>query len=253
MGDWSAAQYLKFKSQRTQPAKDLAARVRTSYNPKTAVDIGCGPGNSTAVLHEYFPNTDILGIDSSPNMIETAKTAHPELQFALGDAANLTGHYDLLFSNACLQWIPNHRELIPALLSHCNEGGTLAVQVPANYDEPLFRLIDKMIDDPKWELRGRNLRTIGTLTPAEYIEVLGECAASFDFWETKYYHILENHKAMVEWVKGTKLRPYLEALGEEKGKAFEEELLNRAIPLYPTLPNGNVVFGFRRLFFTAIK
>ncbi len=113
MSDWNSTQYLKFKNERTQPAVDLAMRIKN--NPKTIVDIGCGPGNSTSVLRDIFPYADILGIDNSPNMIEKAKAEHPDISFRLCDALSLDGKYDLLFSNACLQWIPDHETLIPSL------------------------------------------------------------------------------------------------------------------------------------------
>lgn len=120
MADWSSSQYLKFKNQRTQPAVDLAMRV-VEKRPKTVVDIGCGPGNSTAVLRRIFPDAELLGIDSSPDMIERARREHPDLQFRLCDARALEGQYDLLFSNACLQWIPDHASLIPALMDKLRE------------------------------------------------------------------------------------------------------------------------------------
>lgn len=137
MADWNPLQYLKFETQRTQPARDLLMRLK-AYTPHTVADIGCGPGNSTAAVAECFPNAELIGIDSSPNMIEKAEAKYPELKFRLCNALELEGKYDLLFSNACLQWIPNHAILIPALMSKLNEKGVLAVQMPMNSQEPLF-------------------------------------------------------------------------------------------------------------------
>ncbi len=251
MSDWNSTQYLKFKNERTQPAVDLAMRIKN--NPKTIVDIGCGPGNSTKVLRNVFPDASIVGIDNSPNMIEKAKSEHIDIDFRLCDALSLDGKYDLLFSNACLQWIPDHDTLIPSLMGKLNEGGILAVQVPMNGDEPLFRLIREVANEPKWELSGVKLQPNETLTPPEYYNILSACSSAFDMWEVKYYHTMPDHKALVAWVKGTRLRPYLDYLGAEKGAEFEAEIIERSKKLYPIMADGNVILGFRRFFFTATK
>ena len=243
-------QYLKFKNERTQPALDLAMRVRGRF-PKTIVDIGCGPGNSTSVLKSLFPASDILGIDNSRNMIEKAQKENPHIRFELCDALSFKGKYDLLFSNACLQWIPDHDKFIPALMSKLNDGGMLAVQIPMNSEEPLFRLIKEVASEPKWNLGEIMEQTNGTLKPVEYYNILSKCSSSFDIWETKYNHSLLNHRSLVEFVKGSRLRPYLEYLGGEKGREFEEEIIERSKALYPTMADGSVVLGFRRFFFVA--
>lgn len=252
MADWSSEQYLKFGEQRTRPARDLAACIRHSA-PKSAVDIGCGPGNSTSILREFFPDADLLGIDSSANMIERAKMEHPEIPFRVCDARSLSGRYDLLFSNACLQWIPDHFSLIPFLMDNLNDNGVLAVQIPMNGEEPLFKLIREIAQEPEWGLRDVPLQPNETLTPQEYINILAGCTSSFDAWETKYYHRLQDHRALVEWVKGTRIRPYLEHLSAAKGAAFENEILHRVQELYSVMENGEVVLGFRRFFFVAVK
>ncbi|HIZ56687.1 MAG TPA: methyltransferase domain-containing protein [Firmicutes bacterium] len=252
MADWNSNQYLKFKNQRTQPAVDLAMRVINSH-PKTIADIGCGPGNSTAVLKGIFPDADILGVDNSPNMIEKAQKEHPDIPFCLCNALDLEGKYDLLFSNACLQWIPDHDTLIPALMDKLNDGGVLAVQIPMNGEEPLYKIIEEVAADSKWGLQSMTLPPNETLTPYEYFEILTSCSSRFDIWETKYYHNLEDHKALVEWVKGTRIRPYLAFLGEKRGEEFENEIVNRATKIYPVRRSGGVILGFRRFFFTAEK
>lgn len=252
MADWNANQYLKFNNQRTRPAVDLAMRVM-NRDPKTIVDIGCGPGNSTAVLKQIFPGAEIIGIDNSPSMIERARKEHPDIAFHLCDALVLEGKYDLIFSNACLQWIPNHSALIPALMERLNDGGVLAVQIPMNGDEPLFRLIGEVADEPKWGLRDIPMPANGTLTPPEYYDILTGCSSDFDIWEIKYYHPLAEHKALVDWVKGTRLRPYLNALGDKRGAEFENEILDKVKEIYPVRKSGEVVLGFRRFFFVAEK
>lgn len=252
MSEWNSTQYLKFKKQRTQPAVDLAMRV-LDHNPKTIADIGCGPGNSTFVLKEIFPNADLLGIDNSMNMIEKAQSEHPDIKFRLCDALALENKYDLLFSNACLQWIPDHANLIPAFMDKLNDGGVLAVQIPINGEEPLFKLIKEVAAEPKWGIQEVKLQRNETLTTSEYFDILTDCSSAFDIWETKYYHHLTDHKALVEWVKGTRLRPYLTFLGEKLGEEFENEIVEKAKKLYPVRKSGGVVLGFRRLFFTAKK
>lgn len=252
MADWNSEQYLKFREQRTQPARDLAMRIQHSA-PKSAVDIGCGPGNSTSILKEIFPDIDLLGIDSSTNMIERAKAEHPDIAFHVCDARSLSGNYDLLFSNACLQWIPDHASLIPFLMEHLCEHGALAVQIPMNSEEPLFRLIGEIAQQPEWGLRDVPLQPNETLTPQEYFNILSKCSSSFDIWETKYYHRLQDHKALVEWVKGTRIRPYLEHLSKAKGAAFENEIICQAKAIYPPVKTSEVVLGFRRFFFVAVK
>ncbi len=252
MADWNSLQYTKFIAQRTQPARDLAVRL-ASFAPRKAVDIGCGPGNSTRLLRDIFPQASILGIDSSPNMIAKAKEDHPELDFCVCDARSLDGRFDLIYSNACFHWIPDHRTFLPALMDKLNAGGVLAVQMPYNNAEPLYRIINETVADPKWGFDSTRLENNLTLSPKEYDEILSGCSSSFDIWETKYYHRMPDHQSLFEWVKSAKLRPYLDPLTEEKGKELEAEIVAKAKKEYPVMSDGNVVFGFRRLFFTAIK
>lgn len=250
MADWNSEIYLRFKKERTQPAIDLVNRVRT-YSPNKIADIGCGPGNSTAVLKNVFPNTDILGIDSSKNMIEKAKVEHADISFSLCDVHGLGGGYDLLFSNACLQWIPNHKTLLPELMGKLNDGGVLAVQFPMNRKEPLYQIIEEVSADSKWGLENTYFETNGTLQPDEYYDVLSACSSNFQIWETVYCHALPSHQALVDWVKGTRLRPTLNALSEEKEFAFEKEILRRTKEVYQVQKNGCVLLHFRRFFFVA--
>lgn len=252
MSGWDAALYLRFQQERTQPARDLAARVQ-SLKPARAADIGCGPGNSTAVLAKVFPNAHILGIDSSENMIAKAQKEHPELTFRCCDARELENGYDLLFSNACLQWLPDHERLIPQLMGKLSPGGCLAVQIPMNTEEPFFRLMVEVLSEPRWNSLQPSNEANATLEPAQYHAILSDCASDFSIWEVKYYHLLPDHKALVDWVRGTRLRPYLSQLDEQEQKELTAELEARAKPLYPIQKNGGVLLGFRRFFFTAMK
>ena len=251
MTDWNSTLYLKFKKERTQPAIDLANRIRT-YHPEKIADIGCGPGNSTEVLKSVFPDSEIHGIDNSQDMIVKARKEHPELTFCLCDVKDVQSGYDMFFSNACLQWIPDHASLIPGLMDKLNNKGILAIQLPMNQEEPLFCIIDEVASDSRWGL-GKRFQTNGALRPDEYYDILSDCSSDFQMWETVYYHALPSHQALVDWVKGTRLRPYLDALDSGNAAKFENEILRRTVEAYPVRTDGNVLLRFRRFFFVAVK
>lgn len=252
MSEWNSDLYLKFKQQRTQPALDLAKRIE-KYNPLSVADFGCGPGNSTAVLKSVFPNARLIGVDNSANMIEKARRTYPDIEFVLGDIQNLNEKYDLIFSNACLQWVPNHNTLLPYLIKRLNDDGVLAVQIPINFNEPLFRIIKDTAEQSKFDFRQAYFEKNDALSPNEYYEILSRCASNFDIWETVYYHEMSSHEALIDWVRSTRLRPYLDCLNENDKKIFETELLEKVKEKYPIMENGNVILKFRRLFFVAIK
>ena len=252
MSDWNSALYLKFKKERTQPAADLAARLRT-YSPEKIADIGCGPGNSTAVLRSVFPKAELCGIDASQNMIEKARQEHPELKFILCDINDIGSGYDLFFSNACLQWVPDHIRLLPHLMQKLNAGGVLAVQMPMNQEEPLYRIIAEVTGASKWGFPKTCFESNSVLSPDEYYDILSECSADFQIWETVYCHALPSHQALVDWAKSTRLRPYLDALDDEKAALLESEILHGVQEAYPVRRSGNVLLHFRRFFFTAVR
>ncbi len=252
MSDWNPEKYLLFKKQRTQPSIDLANRVR-DCSAETIVDIGCGPGNSTAVLKDVFPHAKILGIDNSVNMINKAREQHSDLDFQVCSAEDLTGSYDLLFSNACLQWIPNHETLIPLLMGKLTENGVLAVQVPMNLNEPLFCIIREVAAEPGWDFENVCFEKNDTLSPEAYFDILSSCSSSFELWETVYYHAMPSHEHLIEWVRGTRLRPYLDVLDENRKVKFEQEILSKAREAYPFTASSEVILKFRRFFFVAHK
>lgn len=254
MADWNSAQYLKFATERTQPSFDLAARI-SSCNPAKAIDIGCGPGNSTAVLKQTFPHADILGVDSSENMIAAARKDYPYLQWRVCDATRdltpMAGEFDLVFSNACIQWVPDHPTLLKNMLGLLKKGGTLAVQVPMNFDEPIHQLIGEVSSSAKWGSHFQNPRIFYTLTPSEYFDLLSEYAAEFSMWSTTYYHVMESHDDILEWYRGTGLRPYLDALNESERPDFIQDIREQIKLRYPAQKNGKIIFRFPRFFFTA--
>ena len=250
--DWNTDLYLKFEKQRTQPAMDLAQRV-SGYHASKIADLGCGPGNSTAILKAVFPNAYLIGIDSSENMINKARSAHPDIKFALGAVQNLADTYDLIFSNACLQWIPNHKKLLPYLMSRLNDRGVLAVQVPNNEQSPLYKAVRQTAVEFPHDFSGTYYEQNPLLAPNEYYEILSKCSSSFEIWETIYYHSMPSHEELINWIKSTRLRPYSACLDENEQQAFKANLLSRIKPQYPITSDGQVIFKFKRLFFIAEK
>ncbi len=256
MPKWDATQYLKFADERTQPARDLVARIELEH-PRSIVDLGCGPGNSTATLRRRWPDAEIIGVDSSPEMIEAARRQHPEGQWVLADAGTWTADspFDLVCSNAALHWVPHHERLLPHLLGQVRPGGALAVQIPAHYGSTAHQVIAEVSDDPDWRDLMRKARDAMTReTPEFYYHVLQPLASHLDLWETEYYHFLDGPGALVEWFRGTGLRPYLQALENDlQRRRFEEKLLAGFERSYPRQRDGRVLFPFRRLFFVAYR
>ena len=250
--EWNSSQYLLFENQRNQPAIDLIRRL-SGFEPDIIADLGCGPGNSTQLLRQAFPYAKIIGIDNSKNMITRAREEHEDLEFAEMDLRALSGKYDLLFSNACLQWVPGHETLIPELLEHLNPGGVFAAQFPMNDTEPVYQIIRDMAEEERWNFKNVEVDYNGSLTPHEYFNLLTRHCSSFQMWETKYYHDLKNHEALVEWVKGTRIRPFLVHLDDDGKKAYEKELLRRVKEMYTPMSNGEVIMCFNRFFMIGVK
>ena len=256
MPEWNAEQYSKFEKERTLPAIDLADSIN-SENVRTVLDVGCGIGNSTAVLKRRFPNARVIGADNSDDMLNAAGKNYPELEFIKLDAGkdivSISDRYDVVFSNACIQWIPDHRFLIKSLMELLNEQGTLAVQIPQQDKHPMHRIIKSVAESEKWTHKLPVSRVFYTLTEEEYFDILSELSDNFRMWETVYFHTMPSHKSIVEWYKGTGLRPYLEQLsGSDKGE-FENDVLTETQKYYPVQQNGKIIFRFPRLFFTAVK
>jgi len=256
MADWNSDQYLIFKDERTRPSIDLVNRLNIE-KPKKIIDIGCGPGNSTQVLAQRFPNAYILGVDNSSNMIKTAKGQYPNLQFKTCDAnkdlAMLDNDFDVVFSNACIQWIPNHNQLLKNMIGLLKKGGILAVQMPMNHKEPIHKIISEVSTNEKWKSEFINPRIFYNLTKSEYFDLLSEISSEFSIWETIYYHKLKSHNDIMQWYRGTGLRPYLDVLSDEKKKIFEQDIFERIIKEYPLQKNGEIIFRFPRFFFTAVS
>jgi trans-aconitate 2-methyltransferase len=256
MADWNSNLYLKFKNERTQPAIDLVNRIQHE-NPRIIIDIGCGPGNSTIVLKQRFPQATILGVDNSPNMIDTARKDFPEMDFQLCDAGRdldrLDQDFDIVFSNACIQWIPDHPTLLRKLIGRLRSGGVLAVQTPMNYQEPIHQIIGQVTTSPQWQEFFPHPRIFFNLTPSEYFDLLSEISAEFSIWETTYYHRLDSHQDIMAWYRSTGLKPYLDQLPAEMKSEFEAEILRDIEKYYLQQKNGKIIFRFPRFFFVSIK
>ena len=256
MPTWNADLYLQFATERTQPSIDLTARIQLE-GPRRIVDLGCGPGNSTAVLRGRWPGAELLGLDHSPDMIAKARADFPGGRWEQAEIPTWAPaeKFDLVFTNAALQWVPNHATLIPHLFAQVAAGGALAVQVPAHLESPLHRAILEIADDPEWCAGMRSAKWLLNVgTPEFYYDWLCPVASRIDLWVTTYQHVMSGPEAIVEWIRGTGLRPFLEALSNDDQRArFTARLLARAAADYPRRADGNVIFPFRRLFFVAYR
>ncbi len=254
MADWIATQYLKYEQERTRPAIDLLSRIPLD-NPSFCVDIGCGPGNSTALLSSRFPGAIISGLDRSPNMLATAKLRLPNVSFEQVDLRDWQPRrpYDLIFANAVLQWVPDHKVLFPRLALLLSNGGCLGVQMPDNLHEPTHFLLRKIAVEGTWTiklLRETETRArIGTIE--DYYGWLATSCDLVDLWRTTYVHPLDSASEIVEWMKGSGLRPFLAPLDEDERRRFLERYESEIIASYPQQADGKVLLRFPRLFIVA--
>ena len=252
---WDADQYLKFDAERTQPARDLLARVPLPA-PRRIVDLGCGPGNSTELLARRFPTAEVTGVDSSPDMLAQARKDHPTGRWIEADIAAFTpdGAFDLIFSNAALQWVPDHARLFPALFAALPPGGVLAVQMPRNFAAPNHALLRETAASPRWAARMPDeARLMPVGDPGLYYDLLTPIAARLDIFEIEYLHVLDGPEGVVEWMKGSGLRPFLQRLDASEHPAFLADYLDRLRVAYPSRADGKVLFPFRRLFLVAVR
>lgn len=256
MSDWNPSLYLKFSNERTQPSLDLIARIALDA-PAAIIDLGCGSGNSTEALRRRWPGAAVTGLDSSPQMIEAARREHPAGRWVLADIADWRADtpYDLVFSNATLQWLRNHRELFPGLLAQVAGGGALAVQMPHSGKVAVRRLILNVADAPEWRDRMDRARGATAIEDAAtYYDVLRPHSARLDLWVTEYQHVLAGPDAILDWIRATSLRPFLDALANaQERSSFEARLRALIAEAFPARVDGNVLFPFTRLFLVAYR
>ncbi|MFM9841553.1 MAG: methyltransferase domain-containing protein [Dongiaceae bacterium] len=250
---WSPAQYLKFSDHRFRPAIDLLGRIDAAQ-PRTVCDLGCGTGHLTLELKKRWPDAYVYGVDSSPDMLTKAREVAPALNFSLANAGDWRPDrpLDVIFGNAVLHWLPDHGNLFPRLLSLLAKDGVLAVQMPRNHESPSHRLMLKAAASERWESRLAGVQGINPVhEPAFYHRALTVEAREIDIWESEYLHVLTGPDPIVEWTKGTALRPYLDALEGADREAFTADYRHLVAKAYPPEPDGRTLFPFRRIFIVA--
>jgi trans-aconitate 2-methyltransferase len=250
---WDPKTYLVFGEERTRPAHELLARVPTEH-PKRVVDLGCGPGNSTALLAARWPDADLEGVDNSPEMLSDARKHAFRARWTEADVStwNPAAPYDVIFSNATLQWLPDHKRLLPQIISHAAKDGVFAFQVPRNFTDPCHTLIHDVARDPRWANKLAGVRDWwNVLEPEAYFDILEPHARSIDIWETRYVQVLQGEDAVFRWMSGTGLRPFANALEGQEREDFLEEYRVRVGAAYPRRKSGVTLYPFQRLFCIA--
>ena len=250
---WDPAQYLKFAGERLRPAVDLLARVAVEA-PATVVDLGCGAGNLAPLVAERWPAAQLIGVDSSPDMLAKARADHPRVQFVRADigAWRPPQPVDVLYSNAALHWVDGHERLLPALLESLSPGGVLAVQMPRNFGAPSHTSIVETIELGPWRAKLASLvRREPVHPPGAYWRLLQGRAAGLQIWETEYLQVLTGDNPVAEYTKGTWLKQFLDRLEGAEREAFEADYRARVRAWYPPEADGRTLFPFRRLFIVA--
>ncbi len=254
MADWSPETYLKFEDERTRPARDLLNAVPLAV-PSFVVDIGCGPGNSTELLVERFPRARHLGYDTSPAMLAKARARLPGTVFLQADAGSFRPDTppDLMFANAVFQWLPAHLDLFVRLMEDLAPGGVLAVQMPDNIAEPSHALMREVAASGRWAEKLRSAAREPLPPVRRYYEALKPHCRRLDIWHTIYNHPLADAAAVVEWVRSTGLKPFLDPLDDGERAGFLAAYTARVAEAYPPLQGGGVLLRFPRLFIVATR
>jgi trans-aconitate 2-methyltransferase len=254
---WDPGEYRRFGDERSRPFFDLLGRVGAEA-PGAVADLGCGPGTLTAALARRWPQAQVRGIDSSAEMIEAARAlpdAGGRLSFALGDVTDWKpdGRVDVIVSNAVLQWVPDHLDVVTRWAGLLPTGGWLAFQLPGNFDQPSHRVLGELAGSDRWRPLLADVRLNRQATdPAEYLDVLAGAGCEADVWETTYLHVLHGDDPVVDWMHGTGLRPVLAALPPGQAAEFLADYRGRVREAYPPADYGTV-FPFRRVFAVAVR
>lgn len=252
MPTWDPERYLTFADERGRPFVELLARVGATA-PAAVVDLGCGPGNLTRLLADRWPEADITGLDTSAEMVERARADVPELAFEVGDLRGWRAArpVDVLVSNATLQWLPDHLDLLPGLLDQVAPGGWLALQVPGNFEEPSHVLRRELAAEAPYADHVAGVIHPDSHDPAAYYDALARPDVEVDVWETTYTHVLSGPDPVFTWVSGTGARPTLQALPDALRADFVAEFQRRLAAAYPVRQDGTVLLPFRRIFAVA--
>jgi trans-aconitate 2-methyltransferase len=256
MEDWSATQYLKFEDDRTRPPRDLVAQVPLR-RPRLIVDLGCGPGNSTELLVERFPHSEIVGLDSSPDMLKKARQRLPQCSFVEADIATWQPdpRTDLIFGNAVMQWLPDHPAIMRRLLEGMPQGGVLAIQMPDNTREPALVFQREVGEEGPWrdhpEIKAAARDDLPS--PEAYYDLLKPVASHIDIWHSVYNHVMASPEAITEWFKGSSLQPFLSPLSAADREKFLAAYTKKIIGAYKPRYDGKVLLRFPRLFILAVR
>jgi len=261
--EWDPGQYLKFDRQRTQPALDLMARVPSAPAGRTGsnlriTDLGCGPGTVTRLLHERWAGAWIMGVDGSGEMLAAARRM-PGLDAVEWREADITkwapvDPQHLIFSNAVFHWLDRHDVILPRLMGALGARGILAVQMADNHGSPAHRTIFDLAESRPWKDKiGHLVRRAPVAEPEFYYDLLRPLASEMDIWTTEYLYQLEGENPVVEWVKGSVLKPFMDALDEDDRDMFLSEFALKIANLYPAQADGKTLFRFRRFFIYAVR
>lgn len=253
--DWQARQYTLFEAERTRPVRDLLNATQVSA-ARTAVDLGCGPGNSTETLLACAPDARVTGVDNSRDMIDAAKKRLPHVDFQLADIAawDAEGPFDLILANASLQWVPDHETLMPKLVGKLAQGGQLAVQMPDNLDDSAHRLMREVAADGPWRDKLKGAERTARYRADWYYSLLKPQCARVDVWRTTYHHPLQGGvDAIIEWFSGSGLRPFLAKLDAQETTAYLDRYRDGLKAAYTVLDDGTVLLPFPRIFIVATR
>jgi len=249
---WDTKTYLRYADERSRPFVDLVARINAP-SPRSVVDLGCGPGQLTVTLADRWPDAEVVGLDSSPEMIHRAQThAGPRVHFALGDLSEwqTPDPVDVIISNAALQWVPGHRSLLPGLVAALAPAGWLAFQVPGNFAEPSHALLHELAAEPGYATHLAEVQQPDAADAATYLSDLARLGCTVDAWETTYLHVLTGPDPVFGWISGTGARPVLQALPTDLRAEFVERYKALLAEAYPSTAYGTVL-PFRRIFVVA--
>jgi len=253
--DWNATAYNKFKNERMQPSIDLVSRI-SGRQLERIIDIGCGSGMSTIPIREVWPKAKIIGVDYSEEMLKKASDSGMDVEWVRRDCSrkiNDLGTFDLVFSNAFLQWVGNQEEFLKNTHELLNDRGIIAMQVPSFDGMPIKECIDSVAITYKDAFSDIYTQQCHNENVSTYYDILNRYYSKVEIWETGYYHVMENHEAIIEFIKSTALRPYISRLDEKGTNEFLKSVLEESKKYYKIQENNKVLFQFKRIFFVAEK